>query len=814
MGNSILGHRVLRREDPALLTTGGTYVDDLGVVDDPALAGAVFVTFLRSSVAHARFTVDVTEARTAPGVVAVVTIDDLDALGVPEIAADRPVHAGMGRPVLARGTVRFVGEPIAVVLTETRAQGPDAAELIVVDYDPLEPVIDPEAALADGAPLLFPEAGTNRAMGIDHRGEPIDLGGCEVVVRQRIVNQRVAPSPIEPRVSTAYWTDTGRLVQYIACQGAHPLRDQLAEFYALDPADVRVVCPDVGGGFGAKASLYAEGMVLGALARLVGRPVRWMDSRTDNMTGMGHGRAQVQHVTIGGTRDGRITAYKLEVVQDAGAYPTMGAVLPWMTRTMLTGVYDIPAAEFSSQSVVTTTTPTVAYRGAGRPEATAAIERAVDLFAAELGLDPAEVRRRNLIDPAAFPYTTPTKTVYDCGDYEGALDRALAGAGYAELRAEQARRRADLTAPQLGIGLCTYVEITALSGGREYGSVEVRADGSVLVTTGSNPYGQGHHTAWAMLVADRLGVPMDRIEVVHGDTDIVPTGSITGGSRSVQIAGSAVHDASAHAIDLGRRRAAELLEAAVEDIVLGPTTPDDPTASAAPGTVPDARFHVTGTPAVSVGWAEVAAAEPDEPLVGLSTFSAAGPTFPFGAHLAVVEVDPETGRVELLRLVAVDDAGRILNPLLAEGQVHGGLAQGAAQALLEEVRFDEDGNPLTANFADYGVISAAELPAFERIAMETPTPLNELGAKGIGESGTIGATPAVHNAVVDALAPYGVRHLDMPATAERVWRAVSGGSDRSPDRSPAGRTDHQRVGPITGGSDRSPTRRGQAFQTR
>lgn len=775
--NSILGHRVLRREDPAMLTSGGSYVDDL------APEGAAFVTFLRSSVAHASFTLDLADASDRPGVIAVVTAADLAAGDFPlaDLAPDPPLNKAMARPLLARDVVRFVGEPIAAILTETREAGPDAAEQIIVDYEPLPVLVDPEAAVAAGAPLLFDGADDNLAMTIESRGHQADFSACDVVVEQRMVNQRVAPSPIEPRVSTARWTDDGRLEQFIACQGAHPIRDQLAELYGLDRGQVRVVCPDVGGGFGAKANPYPEGLLLGWLARHIERPVRWMDSRTDNMTGMGHGRGQIQHVTIGGTRDGRITAYKLDVLQDAGAYPAMGAVLPWMTRMMLTGVYDITNAEFSARSVVTNTTPTVAYRGAGRPEAAAAIERAVDLFAGEIGIDPAEVRRINFLSPEVFPYTTAMKTTYDCGDYEGALDRALEAASYEQLRAEQTRRRelaanadpaANPATALLGIGIATYVEITALGGGGEYGSVEVRPDGSALVTTGSNPYGQGHHTSWAMLASERLGIPMERIEVVHGDTDVVPSGGITGGSRSVQIAGSAVHDASIKVVEIARQRAAELLEAATDDIVLGPVGPaasaDDP---------PSVRFHVTGTPAISVGWDDVAAADPDNPLVGLSEFAAASPTFPFGAHVAVVAVDTDTGGVALMRLVAVDDAGRILNPLIAEGQVHGGLAQGAAQALLEEVRFDDDGNPLTANFADYGVISATELPAFERILMETPTPVNELGAKGIGESGTIGATPAVQNAVIDALAHLGVRHIDMPTTAERVWRAIGAASD-------------------------------------
>jgi carbon-monoxide dehydrogenase large subunit len=736
MGNSILGHRVTRREDPAMLTVGGTYVDDIPP------DGALHVTFVRSTMAHATITeLDIAEALEAPGVVGVFTAEDID---LPDVLP-MPMLAQVPRPFLARGVVQFVGEPVAVVLSETREQGIDAAELVIVDYDPLDALVDHTTALDDSTVVLHADTDTNLVMEIG-AFSTASFDDCEVVVAQRMVNQRVAAAPIEPRSSTATWTDDGRLVQHISCQGANP---------------VRVICPDVGGGFGAKSSPYTEGLMLGWLSRRSGRPVRWMDSRTENMVAMGHGRAQVQEVTIGGSRDGRITAYRLDVVQDAGAYPSMGAVLPWMTRTMATGVYDLTNVEFSARSVFTNTTPIVAYRGAGRPEAAAALERAVDLFAAEIGMDPAEVRRVNLVPADRFPYTTAMGTTYDVGDYVGALDRALEAAGYAELRADQQARRDTGALRQLGIGIAVYVEITAYDAGGDYASVEILPDGSARVLTGSNPYGQGHHTAWAMLVHERLGVPMDQIEIVHGDTDVIPHGKITGGSRSVQIAGSSIFDAAAKVRDQAIDRAAELLEAAPDDVILGE---GDLTG----------RFHVTGTPARSVGWDELAAARPDQPLQALSDFSADAPTFPFGAHVAVVEVDTETGMVELTRLIAVDDAGTILNPLLAEGQIHGGLAQGAAQALLEEVRYDDDGNPTTSNFADYAVITATELPAFERVAMETPTPMNELGAKGIGESGTVGATPAVQNAVVDALAPYGIRHLDMPATPERVWRAIQG----------------------------------------
>ena len=751
---SILGNRVLRTEDPAFLTKGGTYVDDVVLPGTPA-----HVVYVRSTMASARLLeVDTSEAAAMPGVLAVVTIGDID------IADQAPsmgfLNQQMLRPLLARDVVRFVGEPIAAVVAETRSQATDAAELVIVDYDPLDAVVDPEAALSPVHPL-FPDADTQGVMSIPAGGMTADFSDCEVVVEQRIVNQKVAPCPIEPRSAAAYWDEDGRLVVYSSNQGAHPIRESVAQVLGLTEDQVRVVTPDVGGSFGSKSSAYPEDLLLGPLAKKVGRPVKWTETRSESMVNLGHGRAQIQDVTIGGTRDGKITAYRLKVVQDSGAYPMMGAVLPFMTRMMTTGVYDVTNAEFSAESVVTNTTPLVAFRGAGRPEATAAIERSVDLFAAEIGMDPAEVRRRNLLADDVFPYDTPGGATYDIGAYGAALDLLLESAGYDELRAEQQRRRDAGATKVLGLGLSVYVEITALGGGSEFGSVELRSDGTFLAKTGSSPYGQGHKTAWAMLVADRLGVPIDQVEVVFGDTDVIPTGSVTGGSRSVQVAGSAIHDAAGKLHDLARDAAADLLEANADDLVLGE-----------PGDDGRRRFHVAGVPAVSVGWDEVATTASANPLVGVSDFNAPGPTFPFGAHLAVVEVDIETGAVELTRLVAVDDAGTILNPLLADGQVHGGLAQGAAQALLEEVRYDEDGNPLTTNFMDYAVITATELPMFERIPMETPTPYNELGAKGIGESGTVGATPAVQNAVVDALAHLGVRHVDMPCTPERVWRTL------------------------------------------
>ena len=749
---SILGNRVVRKEDPALLTTGGNYVDDI------AVDGALHVVYVRSMVAHGNITsIDVTEARTAPGVVDVVTNADLT---IGDIKPFMLLNQSLTRPVLARERVRYVGEPIVAVVAESRAAAVDAAELVIVDIEPLPVIIDPRDALADDAIHLFPQIATNVAMHSDHNGEPISFANCDVVVTQTTVNQRLAPAPIENRSAIAWWED-GRLVLELGCQGTHPIRNTVSEIYGLEHDQMRVICPDVGGGFGAKAHAAPEAVVLGELSRRTGRPVRWTETRSENMTGMGHGRGQIQTVTLGGTKDGDLLAYKIEILQDAGGYPNMGAILPYATRIMATGVYDIPAVEVSSKSVATNTTPTGAYRGAGRPEASAALERAVDLFADEAGLDPAEVRRRNFVQPDAFPFTTPTGTIYDSGNYEESLNRALAAAGYSELLEEQARRRASGDRRLMGIGIATYVEITGAGVGSEYGSVEVLADGSARVVTGSNPYGQGHITSWSMLVSDQTGIPLDRIEVVYGDTDLVPTGETTGGSRSLQIAGSAVFDATGKLVEIARQRAADLLEANPADIVLDTDT---------------ARFHVAGTPAVSLGWEDIGATSSDESnqLFALSDFTATGPTFPFGTHVAVVEIDSDTGKVELRRMIACDDAGVILNPLLVDGQVHGGLAQGISQALFEEVRYDEDGNPLSTTLLDYLMPSAAEFPLFERVELETPSPINPLGAKGIGESGTIGSTPAVQNAVVDAVSHLGIRHIDMPLTPERVWRAING----------------------------------------
>jgi aerobic carbon-monoxide dehydrogenase large subunit len=757
---SILGNRVLRKEDPKFLTEGGKYVDDL--LDEPLLQGAAHVTYVRSTVAHGTITgIDVSDALQMPGVIAVVTGDDLDLQPTP--ATFNPVVA---RTLLVRtgGTVRFVGEPIAAVIHEHRDQGEDAAESVIVDYDFLEAIVDPEEALTSST-HIYPDLGGNVAFDTTALGMPglseNFFDDCEVVVSERFVNQRVAPCPLEVRGSAVAWVD-GRLYQWVSTQHAQGARDTFKAVNGLDDDQIRVITPDVGGGFGAKIGTSPEEMLLGSLSKRVGRPLRWRETRSESMVALVHGRGQVQKVTIGGTRDGKVTHYQMHVLQDCGAFADMGMILaPFMTRPMASAVYDMPNIEVHTTSVITNTTPVGAYRGAGRPEATAAAERAMDMFAAEIGMDPVDVRRKNLVPKFMEPYTTPLGQVYDVGDYEGALDKVLDAAGYATLRAEQAARRASGDVKQLGIGVSVYVEITG--GVPPFGDtakIEVTDDGRAIVYTGTSPHGQGHVTSWSMIAHDQTGIPMDRIDVVWGDTDLVPTGGGTMGSRSLQHGGAAVYTAAGELVDAARKVAARLLEADEADVVLDKES---------------GAFHVAGTPAVAKSWADLAVAsrESGEELTVDSNFAASMPTFPFGAHVAVVEVDTETGQVTHLRHVACDDAGRVLNPLILEGQIHGGVAQGTAQALLEEVRYDPDGNPITSNLADYAMISAAELPNIEVVHMETPTFTNPLGAKGIGESGTIGSTPAVQSAVVDAVSHFGIRHIDMPATPERVWRAIA-----------------------------------------
>ncbi len=755
---SMIGTRVVRKEDPELLTVGGRYVDDIAPI------GALFATFVRSIMPHAVLTeIDTSHAAALDGVIGVFTGADLGLVARPH---SMPLlNQAMLRSSLALDRVRYVGEPVAVVVSTTREIGVDAAELVEITYEELPVVVDPLESVSNEI-LLFPEAETNVVFAMPSGSDTDPFADCDTVVELSFRNHRMAPCPIEPRGTLAEWNGQ-RLTVHSSTQGAHGTRDGLAKALGLDPSEVRVIAPAVGGGFGAKNGVYPEDLVVATLARQMGTPIRWVETRTESMLGLVHGRGQLFEAKLGGTADGRIQAYSLKVVQDSGGYAEMGSVLPFMTRTMTSGCYDIEHVDFESASVVTNTVPTGAFRGAGRPEAAAAIERMVDLYAAELGIDPITIRKQNVHPPEAFPVTTPTGARMDCGNYAESLDRATEAAGYQALRAEQAERRARGDDKLLGIGLSTYVEITNPTNAGEYGSVEIRPDGTALLLTGQSPHGQGHYTTFAQLTSELTGIPVDKIEVRHGDTDEVPRGGGTGGSKALQLGGSAIWNATEAVVEQAKEVAAELLEANPADIVLDTTT---------------ATFSVTGTPSISRTWSEIS--DHVGRIAGASLrseidFDPPGATFPFGTHVSVVEVDADTGQVTILRHVACDDAGTIVNPLIVDGQVHGGVASGIAQALMEEFSYDPDGNPLTSTFMNYSIISATELPMFERVPMETPTPLNPLGAKGIGESGTIGATPAVQNAVVDALSHLGVRHVDIPVTAERVWRAIQGAGQAS-----------------------------------
>jgi carbon-monoxide dehydrogenase large subunit len=745
----MIGQRVRRREDPRFITGQGKYVDDL------KLEGALHASFVRSEWAHARIETIDTSALEGQDGVQVFTAADLD-LG----RWSFPAFAGrMERPFLADGKVRFVGEIVAAVLAEDRNAATDAAEQVWAEFDALPAVTDPREAVKDEV-LLHEEAGTNIAMADGPEQPSEDLfEGCELVVSGEFESQRVHVAPIEPRATAARWED-GKLTIWLSTQTPHQDKAALAGALGVTPEQVRVLAPDVGGGFGGKG-LGVEDVLVAWLARRTGRPVRWTETRSEHMVAMGHGRGQQMWFQLGGDRDGTFRALHLRLLQDSGAYPWIGAILPTLTRLMASGVYRIPKIEVRFESVVTNTTSTAALRGAGRPEATQVLERAVDVFASEAGLDPADVRRRNFIDSGAFPYTTPVGATYDVGDYRRALDTALETAGYAELRADQARRREAGDPMLLGIGMSTYVEITNGIGESEYGAVEMHEDGTATLKTGSFSHGQGHETTFAQIAAAQMGLDVEQITVVKGDTDRVARGTGTYGSKSTQIGGAAARQAAEQLVEKAKELAAEQLEADPRDMVL----------DLGAGT-----FHVTGAPSPSLDWAQLshrlAASGRLGELAVETDFQAAQPTFPFGAHIVVVEVDSETGSVSLERVIAVDDAGTIINPMIADGQIHGGVAAGIAQALFEELAFDEDGNPQNANFVTYCIPSAMEFPQFELVRIETPTPVNPLGAKGIGESGTIGSTPAALSAVIDALSHLGVRSLEMPANGERVWRAI------------------------------------------
>ena len=771
---AMLGAPIKRREDPRLITGQATYVDDI------KLHGMLHMSVLRSPYGHARInSINTEAAKSHPGVLAVYTAADLKG-AVGNIAIAVPlgkIAEGMGnRGALADGKVRFYGDPVAVVIADDRYTARDAKDLIEVDYEPLPAAIDLEKAMQPDAPILYEEFGTNVAFGMHPPTDEIDkvfeetLANGGVVVKQRMVNQRVAPVPMETRgVVAEYRKSDKTLTVWSSSQIPHLLRNILAALVGLPQHQVRVIVPEVGGGFGCKLNIYPEEMVAAFATMKLGHPVKWIEDRSENLAVTIHGRDQVDYVEVAATKEGKVTGMKVHGISDLGAYCQIftDVIMIAFGFPVSCGAYDIPTIHLSADIVFTNKAPTDAYRGAGRPEATYVAERAIDLVAHELGKDPAEVRRLNFIQPDQFPYKSAAGAVYDTGNYEGALDKALQIADYSSLRAEQAQKRAE--GKIMGIGLSSYIEIcgfgpkgSAPVGLYESARVRVEQSGTVMVYTGSSPHGQGEETTFAQIVAEEFSIPVESIMILHGDTDSTPEGRGTYGSRTTAVGGSAVYNATQRLKEKMKLIASHMLEASVSDV-----------------TLEDGKFSVAGSPQKAVAFAEVAAtanlsntlAPGIEP--GLETtvfFEPDACVFPFGTHVCVVEIDKGTGNVEIKRFIAVDDCGRQLNPMIVEGQVHGGLAQGIGQALIEGVVYDEDGQLLTATLTDYAMPIAPELPHFETDSTVTLTTVNPLGVKGVGEAGTIGSTPAVANAVADAL---GVAHVDMPFTPEKMWKIIN-----------------------------------------
>ncbi len=762
---SLVGAAVLRKEDPRLLTGRAQFVDDM------APPRCAFGAFVMSSEAHARLvSIDLRAALAVDGVIAVYTAADF--ARYPDLPGGL---ADLERPVLARNVVRFVGEPVALVVAEDRYAAADGVAAVVVDYEPLPVVTTVDEATAPGAPVLFPGHGSNVITVVPMLEDlERELDRCDQRAHLRVVNQRCVPVPLEPMACLADWS-AGSLTLWATFQAPHHLRNYLATWLDVPQTRCRVIAPDVGGGFGSKIVWYPELFAAPVVAQWLGRPVKFAQTRSEAMVQMAAGRDQVHDVDVGFDRDGRIKALRLVVSQNLGAYPDpTGLGLPVLTTWMAAGAYRIAKVQTSYRTVTTNTTPVAAYRGAGRPEAAYTIERVVDLVARRTGVDPAEVRRRNFVPPGAFPYQTHNDAVvYDSGDFPAALTECLRLLDYDAVRAEQAGRRGDPDRPLLGVGLSCWLEIAgfgpngSLEGfghlaSWESAQIRVHPDGSAVVFSGSSPHGQGHETVFAQIASDELGISFDRIEVRTGDTATVLQGIGTMGSRGVPTSGSAVKMASARVAERAKRIAAHLLEASEHDLE-----------------VADDAFNVRGSPGRKVSWADVAwasfqplALPPEIPAGSLEErLFQESPNFsyPSGAYGCVVEIDRATGAATIRRMVLVDDCGTVINPLLAEGQVHGGVAQGIAQALFEQMVYEPGGQPLTANLADYAMPSGADLPGFVAGRTFTRCPNNPLGAKGIGESGSVGAPAAVINALVDALAEFGVEHVDMPATPAKLW---------------------------------------------
>ena len=766
-----VGRSVGRPEDPSFLQGAAEFIADLG-----DLGAVLDVVFVRSPFAHARLlSVDVEASRAQPGVHAVVTAADHEIF--PEGSVfPQYFDSAYAMPILAEGKVRYAGEPVAAVIADTVELAVDAAEFVEVDYEPLVGVIDVDHALSDesvifetgggvrlrgGAP--GPGGGTNTVLVHEHAHDAAAFD-ADVVVRERFWNPRQLPTPMEPYGQICAWHGD-ELHIWASTQRPHGFRGDLAALYELSPEKIHVRTPAVGGGFGGKVSRTPDEQVLPILSKIVGWPVRWIQTRSEYFQGATQGRGEQISFQLAGTADGRITALRGDVLKDSGAYPGVGGNLPSRFNSHgASGPYDIAHVEFGAVSVVTNAPQISAFRGAGRAPYLSALERMVDIYAAEIGMDPAEVRRRNLVRPEQMPFTAVTGVVYDEADYPGDLERVLQLADYDGLRLEQQERRDRNDEVQLGIGMASY-HLMTVGGGGEEARVEITPGGGAVVYTGTTSQGHGHDAAWAQIAADVLGIRIEQIEVLEGSTDHTPTGVGAVGSRSMQTAGIAIHHSATELVVRAKALAAAVLEASTDDIEMHIVNGN-------------AAFHVAGVPARSVGWEAVAQqaaadSQTEELICGEIHDVGDNNSFPSGAHLAVVEVDTLTGGVRLRDFFGVDDAGVRVNPMIVEGQLHGGIAAGVGQVLGEAMLYDEDANPISTNFVTYAVASVDQMPQFTLVASETPTSFNELGAKGVGESGIVGSVSAVHNAIVDALSPFGVRHVDMPCTPQRVWQAIA-----------------------------------------
>jgi carbon-monoxide dehydrogenase large subunit len=766
MAEKTVGKPIKRTEDPRLIQGLAHYVDDVRLPD------TLHAAFLRSIYAHARIkSIDTTAAQKLAGVVAVYTGKDVQKIGVVPCGAAIPDMKMPEHRVLPLNKVYFVGHPVAVVVAETKAAARDALDLIEVDYEELPVVLDEEKAADPKSPVIHEQFGTNIAYKLTAGEGDIEaaLKGSDKVIKQKILNKRLAPIAMEPRgVLARYFPGEQELTIWTSTQIPHLCRTQVAIMLGMPENKLRVITPEVGGGFGSKLNVYAEEAMLGWISMQTGRPVKWIEGRRENMQATIHGRGQTGYVEIGCKKDGTITGLRYNVFADMGSYfQLLTPAIPTLTGLMLSGCYKIPAIQMNVTATFTNKMSTDAYRGAGRPEATYVVERAADLVAAELGMDPVEVRRKNFPQPNEFPFKTQTGLFYDSGNYQGALDKALKMADYTRLREEQKKARKE--GRIIGIGVSTYVEICALgpsaampAGGWESATVRIEPTGKVTILTGASPHGQGEETSFAQIAADELGVSVNDSTVIHGDTAIVQYGIGTFGSRGLAVGGVAVHMAIQKLKAKAAKLAAHLLQV------------DASTVSFA-----DGKFTASAGKQVSIQEVALAAhlakSLPEDMEPGLSATAFYEPknfTFPFGTHIAVIEIDRETGEIHFQRYIAVDDCGKQINPMLVQGQVHGGIVQSIGQALYEEVVYDDQGQLVTGTLMDYALPKAAMIPHLELDSTETPSPVNPLGAKGVGEAGTIGSTPAIVAAVVDALAPFGVRHIDMPIKPEAIWQII------------------------------------------